>query len=144
MAKRVARLTSKTSKKKAASARGKRPRVVDPFPGPDPFDPFSPGRRSSAKRAISKKARPAASSKKSVGVTVPMHSVIHFVTMLQDEGHASAFIKGAKKAKATMMLDADSVAFVKSYLSGNQLHAAMVAKVVDPCPNDPFDCRFRD
>jgi hypothetical protein len=143
MAKRVARLTSKTSKKKAAPARGKRQRIVDPVPGRDPFDPFPPRPRL-ATRASSKKARSAASSKPSRGVTVPMHSVINFVTMLQDEGHASEFIKCAKKAKASVMLDANSVAFVKSYLSGNQLHAAMVVKVVDPCPNDPFDCRFRD
>jgi hypothetical protein len=38
----------------------------------------------------------------------------------------------------------DSVEFVKDFLDKKKLHHAIMARVVDPCPGDPFDCHFRD
>jgi hypothetical protein len=95
---------------------------------------------------MAKKATAAKTARPSKGKTikVPLHSVVHFVKMLQDEGHADKFVKAAKKSKAVMAMDSNSVGFVKSYLSSNQLHQAMVANVIDPCPDDPFECHFRN
>ena len=79
-------------------------------------------------------------------VTVPMHSVVAFVKMLQDEGHVDQFVKAAKKSKTVMTMHPDSVNFVKDYLHSNQLHAsnATARLIVNPCPdpNDPFECHF--
>lgn len=94
-----------------------------------------------AKKVSAKKA---ASSKTQAHLVVPVHSVVHFVKMLHDEGHADKFVAAAKKNKAVMTLHADSVGFVKDFLKKNQLHQAMIQKVVDPCPGDPFECHFRD
>lgn len=93
------------------------------------------------KVSTSKKATP---SKGKKPIKVPVHSVVHFVKMLHDEGHADEFVKAAKKSKAFMTMHPDAVHFVRGYLTSNQLHHAMVAKVVDPCPGDPFECHFRD
>ncbi|MBI3760142.1 MAG: hypothetical protein HY269_10390 [Deltaproteobacteria bacterium] len=90
------------------------------------------------------RSKKATSSKGKKSITVPVHSVVHFVKMLHDEGHAEEFVKAAKKSKAVMTMHADSVDFVRKYLSNNQLHHAMIARVVDPCPGDPFECHFRD
>lgn len=97
------------------------------------------------KAAASKKA---ASAKRAGRVQVPMHSVVHFVRMLHDEGHADKFAAAAKKSKAVLSLHPDSVNFVQNFLSKNKLHPAMRAMrandVIDPCPGDPFRCNFRD
>jgi hypothetical protein len=94
-----------------------------------------------AKRGVRRKP---ASRKTKGSIQVPLHSVVHFVRMLHDEGHADKFVEEAKKAKAVMGMDSGSVNFVRDYLNKNQLHKAMVDKVVDPCPNDPFECHFRE
>ena len=93
------------------------------------------------KASTSKKAAP---SKGGKHLQVPVHSVVHFVKMLHDEGHADKFVEAAKKSKAFMTMHPDSVNFVRDFLRQNALHQAMVAKVVDPCPGDPFECHFRD
>jgi hypothetical protein len=95
-----------------------------------------------AKKVLTSKAAAPAKGKKPL--QVPMHSVVHFVRMLHDEGHADKFVKAAKKSKVFMSMHPDSVNFVKDFLNANQLHHAMAAKVVDPCPGDPFECHFRD
>jgi hypothetical protein len=80
------------------------------------------------------------------GLKVPMHSVVHFVRMLHDQKHAAKFLNAAKSAKAKTMvtLHPSTVNFVKKYVADNKLHGPMTAKVVDPCPGDPFECHFRD
>jgi hypothetical protein len=92
-----------------------------------------------------KPSKPAkAAPKGSKPLKVPVHSVVHFVKMLHDEGVADQFVEAAKKSKMFMTMHPDSVQFVRDYLSKNKLHHAMAAKVVDPCPGDPFECHFRD
>jgi predicted dinucleotide-utilizing enzyme len=95
-----------------------------------------------AKKASASK--PTAPSKGETPLEVPMHSVIHFVKMLHDEGHAEKFVEAAKASKAVMTLHSDAVNFVRDYLISNELHKAMATKVVDPCPGKPFSCNFRD
>ena len=73
-----------------------------------------------------------------------MHSVVHFVKMLHDEKHAAKFVKAARDSKAVMTMHPDTVDFVKKFVAKNNLHQAMATKVVDPCPDDPFGCHFRD
>jgi hypothetical protein len=101
-----------------------------------------------AKKAKAKKApaKHAPSRAGKEGLMVPMHSVVHFVRMLHDEKHAAKFLNAAKasKAKTMVTLHPSTVNFVKKYVADNQLHGAMSAKVVDPCPGDPFECHFRD
>ena len=101
---------------------------------------------------MAKKAKKASASKKAKSsgaqgkepIEVPLHSVVHFVKMLHDEDHADAFVKAAKKSRVSMMMHPDSVKFVRNFLNDKQLHRAMIEKVVDPCPGDPFECHFRD
>jgi hypothetical protein len=93
-----------------------------------------------AKRASAKRTAP---TKRTDMLEVPMHSVVHFVRMLHDEGHADGFAAAAKKSKATVALHPDAVNFVRKFLGSKQLHGAMAARVVDPCPGDPFRCNFR-
>ena len=94
-----------------------------------------------AKKA--KKAKKAKVSEKKP-LRVPMHSVVHFVKMLHDERHAAKFVKAARDSKAVLTMHPDTVDFVKKYVANNKLQGAMAAKVVDPCPGDPFECNFRD
>ena len=97
-----------------------------------------------AKKASASKKAKSSSAQTKKPIQVPLHSVVHFVKMLYDQGHADEFIKAAKKSRAFMTMHADSVDFVRAYLSSNELHHAMAATVVDPCPGDPFECHFRD
>jgi hypothetical protein len=94
-----------------------------------------------AKKAAKKTARKPASAKGAI--QVPLHSVVHFVQMIQEKGHMDQFVQAAKKSKSVVTMDSASVDFVRNYLTKNQLHGAMVEKVVDPCPGDPFGCHFR-
>ena len=96
-----------------------------------------------AKKSASKKAK-SSGSKGKKPIVVPLHSVVHFVKMLHDEGHADAFVKAAKTSKMSLTMHPESVNFVRKFLTGNELHRAMIEKVVDPCPGDPFECHFRD
>jgi hypothetical protein len=75
---------------------------------------------------------------------VPMHSVVHFVRMLHDEKHAAKFVKAARDSNAVVTLHPDTINFVRNFVSDNQLHRSMATKVIDPCPDDPFECHFRD
>jgi hypothetical protein len=102
-----------------------------------------------AKKASSKASSPTRQTRtggKDDGLRVPMHSVVHFMRMLHDEKHTAKFVKAARaaKAKATVTLHPSTVRFIKKYVADNELHGAMTAKVVDPCPDDPFECHFRD
>jgi hypothetical protein len=101
-----------------------------------------------AKKAKARKSPAKSSSSRngSEGLRVPMHSVVHFVRMLHDEKHAAKFLNAAKvsKAKTMVTLHPSTVNFVRKYVADNQLHGPMAAKVVDPCPGDPFECHFRD
>jgi hypothetical protein len=94
-----------------------------------------------AKKA--KKAKKAKVSEKKP-LRVPMHSVVHFVKMLHDERHGAKFAKAARASKAVMTMHPSTVNFVKNYVADNKLHQPMAAKVVDPCPGDPFECHFKD
>jgi hypothetical protein len=96
------------------------------------------------KVSASKKAKSSSGAQSKKPIEVPLHSVVHFVKMLHDEGHADAFVKAAKKSKVSLIMHPDSVNFVRKFLTGNELHRAMIEKVVDPCPGDPFECHFRD
>jgi hypothetical protein len=93
----------------------------------------------SAKKASrsGRKASPAARRKR---ITVPVQSVVYFVKMLYDHGHADEFIADARRARAVVSMEADSVEFVKAYLARRQLGRTLAARVVDPCPGDPFGC----
>ncbi|GGI26900.1 hypothetical protein [Bradyrhizobium guangdongense] len=98
---------------------------------------------------MAKKAKKASkAAKKSSSTTkmlrVPLHSVVHFVRMLQDEKHAANFVKAARDSNAVVALHPATVDFVRNFVADKQLHHAMVTKVVDPCPGDPFECHFRD
>jgi hypothetical protein len=75
---------------------------------------------------------------------VPMHSVVHFVKMLHDEKHSTKFAKAARKSNAVLTMHPSTVDFVKKYVADNNLHDSMAAKVIDPCPGDPFECHFKD
>jgi hypothetical protein len=97
-----------------------------------------------AKKASKSKKAAASGSAGKKSIMVPLHSVMHFAQMIEAEGHTDAFVKAAKKSKVFMAMDPSSVNFVKKFLTGNQLHAAMAVHVVDPCPNDPFECHFRN
>ena len=99
-----------------------------------------------AKKAKARKSPAKSSSSRSEGLKVPMHSVVHFVRMLHDEKHAAKFLNAAKgsKAKTMVTLHPSTVNFVRKYVADNQLHGPMSAKVVDPCPGDPFECHFRN
>jgi hypothetical protein len=105
-------------------------------------------KKAKAKKAKAKKvsARRAPSRSAKGGLQVPMHSIVHFVRMLHDEKHAAKFLNAAKasKAKTMVTLHPSTVNFVKKYVGDNQLQAPMAAKVVDPCPGDPFECHFQD
>jgi hypothetical protein len=101
-----------------------------------------------ARKAKAKVTKRAAPAKRAVPakkeLRVPMHSVVHFVRMLHDEKHAAKFAKAARDSKAMVTLHPSTVQFVKKYVADNKLHEPMAAKVVDPCPGDPFECNFRD
>ncbi len=100
----------------------------------------------------SKKAKKASKSKKAVAsggrgaktVKVPVQSVLHFMNMIRDQGHAEEFARAAKRSKLLLSVAPETVKFVRKFLTKNELHAPMAASVVDPCPDDPFDCKFRN
>jgi hypothetical protein len=96
--------------------------------------------RSVTKKASRSKSRKASHAKGKKRITVPVQSVVLFVKMLYDRGHSDEFIAAAKKSKAIVALEANSVEFVKEYLARRQLRGALAASVVDPCPGDPFEC----
>lgn len=93
--------------------------------------------------ASAKRAAPSSDGGKKM-LTVPMHSVVHFVKMLHDEKHAAKFTKAARESKVVLTMHPSTVNFVKKFVADNKLHHAMATKVVDPCPGDPFECHFRD
>jgi hypothetical protein len=99
-----------------------------------------------AKTAKAKKAKKATKAKVSEKkpLRVPMHSVAHFVKMLHDERHLAKFVKAARTSKAMMTMHPATVNFVRNFVANNKLQQPMAAKVVDPCPGDPFECNFRD
>jgi len=101
-----------------------------------------------AKRAKAKARKTAAPAKRKTPgkkeLRVPMHSVVHFLRMLQDEKHSAKFVNAARGAKAVVTLHPSTLKFVRKYVADNKLHEPMAAKVVDPCPGDPFECHFRD
>jgi len=99
--------------------------------------------KAKAKKRGTTPAKRAVSGKKGE-LRVPMHSVVHFVRMLHDEKHAAKFAGAARASKAVVTLHPSTVRFIRKYVADNQLHQPMAAKVVDPCPGDPFECHFRD
>jgi hypothetical protein len=99
-----------------------------------------------AKKAKSaKKAKVSTSkgaSKRTKLINVPLRSVVQFVHMIEEKGNTAAFMKAAKNRKLTVR--PGTVKFVRKYLADNRLRRAMVVRVVEPCPEDPFECKFRD
>jgi hypothetical protein len=93
-----------------------------------------------SKKASSTKAKKASSSKAKQRITVPVESVVHFVKLLHDEGHAEDFIKGANRSKAVVTLRANSVNFVRKLLIRKNVRTAMAKGPIDPCGGDPFRC----
>jgi hypothetical protein len=92
-----------------------------------------------AKKASKSKAKRAPAKRKTV--TVPIQSVVQFVKMLIDEGHADDFESRAKRSKALVSLGSDSAEFVRKFLARNShLRAPMAKKIRDPCPGNPFEC----
>jgi hypothetical protein len=98
-------------------------------------------KKAAKKASASKRTR---SPKGADHAQVPMHSVVHFVRMLHDKGHAAKFIAAAKKSKAVVSVHPRHMGFVRKFLSDNQLHQGMAANVVNPCPGPPYRCDFRD
>jgi hypothetical protein len=101
----------------------------------------SPAARKTSKTRSARRKRRASSPKRRKTVTVAVQSVVQFVKMLFDRGQADDFIAAAKEAKASVTVRADSVEFIRKYIADNRLRGAMAASVVDPCPDDPFECR---
>jgi hypothetical protein len=91
-------------------------------------------------------------------VKIQVHDVANILKMIDDHGHSAKFKRQAKKAGAFMMVDPDTVNFVKNFVADNNMHAHPVGKkVVNPapavgatvatsavqggaCPN--FECKF--
>jgi UDP-N-acetylglucosamine 2-epimerase len=96
------------------------------------------------KTSVSKKSAKRSGTNDKKVLRVPMHSVVHFVRMLHDEKHAAKFMKEARDSNAVVTLHPDTIKFVRDFVSNNQLHHSMATKVIDPCPDDPFECNFRD
>lgn len=93
------------------------------------------------KVAKSKKASRASRTKT---VSVPVQSVLHFMNMIRDQGHSEEFAKTAKKSKLFVSVPPETVKFVRKFLVTKELHESMAASVIDPCPDDPFECNFRN
>ena len=105
-----------------------------------------------AKKAKAKKTKKASVLKKSAApgatgaktINVPLQSVLHFMSMIRDQGQSDKFARAAKKSKMSLSVPPETVKFVSKFLARKKLRGAMTASVVDPCPGDPFECRFRD
>lgn len=95
-----------------------------------------------AKKASKSKKVAASGAKGAKTVKVPLHSVAHFMNMIRDQGHTDQFVKAAKKSKMFVSVPPESVKFVSKFLTRKKLHTAMARSMVDPCPGDPFDCKF--
>lgn len=90
-----------------------------------------------AKRSAAKRV-----SKRAKLINVPLRSVVEFVHMIEAKGNTEAFKAAAKGRKLTVR--PATVKFVRQYVADNGLRSAMRAGVVEPCPGDPFECKFRD
>jgi len=106
-----------------------------------------------AKKAqVAKKVKKAAKSKASSSaaasvpartrgtVEVPVPSVVQFVKMLYEQGHAEDFIKAAKEANVSITVHADSADLVRKYVGSKNLRSALAASIDDPCEGHPFEC----
>jgi hypothetical protein len=80
-------------------------------------------------------------AKRKETVTVPIESVVQFVKMLINEGHADEFQSLAKESKVLVSLGDDSTDFVRKFLTrNNHLRGAMARTIREPCPGNPFEC----
>jgi hypothetical protein len=80
-------------------------------------------------------------SRKVAGAKVPMHAVVHFISMLHDRKHAAKFIAHAKRSKASITVPPKGVTFVNRFLKNHNLINERTAKGIDACPTtDPWKC----
>jgi hypothetical protein len=120
--------------------------------------------------AKASKARKAGTKKASVTPTymkgkkplkIGLHDVIRVLKVIDDEGHMSKFTTAAKKKKTVMLVDPNTVNFIKDFMVENNMHDHPIGKHVVNArtapagaalgmragaaaaggpPKDPFEC----
>jgi hypothetical protein len=91
---------------------------------------------------------------------IGLHDVIKALKVIEDHGHMSKFRTAAKKNKAVMLVDPQTVNFVKDFMVKNDMHKHPVGKhivnarttavrgakaasaVAATAAKDPFECDF--
>jgi hypothetical protein len=91
---------------------------------------------------------------------IGLHDVIRALKVIDDHGHMSKFVAAAKKKKAVVLVDPQTVNFVKDFVVKNDMHehpigtiivnprmaaaapAKTAAKAGSGPPKDPFECDF--
>ena len=78
---------------------------------------------------------------------IALHDIVKVVKMIDEHKHTEKFLKAAKREKAFVNVDAETVNFVKDYMVKNNLHEHPVGKHIvnaraKRAADDPFDCDF--
>ncbi len=89
---------------------------------------------------------------------IGLHDVIRALKVIEEHGQMDRFTKAAKKKKARMLVEPDTVNFVKDFMAKNDMHEHPVGRhIVNPVvvaaaasgpapggtPKDKFECDFR-
>jgi hypothetical protein len=91
---------------------------------------------------------------------IGLHDVIKALKAIEDHGHMDKFRRAAKKNKAVMLVDPQTVNFVKDFMAKNDMHEDPVGKIIvnarktaargataaaavaGTAAKDPFECDF--
>jgi len=127
----------------------------------------SKARKSKSKTSQAKKVTPTY-LREGTSFTMGLHDVVRALKVIEKHRHLDQFVGAAKRAKASVLIDADSVNFVKDFMVKYRMHDDPVGKhivnarverrapaavpgptttaapTVETAAQDPFrPCRFR-
>jgi signal transduction histidine kinase len=77
--------------------------------------------------------------------TMGLHDVVRAMKMIEKHGELDRFVRAAKRRKACVSVDADTVNFVKDFVVKHRMHAVPVGKhiVNAAIARDPYrPCNF--
>jgi hypothetical protein len=118
-------------------------------------------KKAKAKKAGAKKAEATPTYMKGKKpLKIGLHDVIKTLKVIEDHGHMSKFRAAAKKNKAVMLVNPETVNFVKDFMVKNDMHRHPVGKIIvnarttaargakaaaavaGKAAKDPFECDF--
>ena len=70
---------------------------------------------------------------------VPLHLVADALRVIHDKNHSKQFMKEAADANVVVTVHANTLDFMKNYITTNKLHNFAATKKIVLCPN-PNDC----